>query len=132
MLGTTPGALIESSLIENLNPPSALADTSWIHPGMMAWDHWWSGDTLVNNDTIKRYIAFASEMGFPYQLMDWPWYGPYGEPTTDIMKPKPDLDWQGLLAVCQGSSCARVALDSQHRYQQGAGGGQAGCDICAL
>jgi len=97
MLGTTPGALIESSLIENLNPPSVIADTSWIHPGMMAWDHWWSGDTQVDNDTIKRYIAFASEMGFPYQLIDWQWYGPYGEPTSDIMKPKPDLDWSGLL-----------------------------------
>jgi alpha-glucosidase len=62
MLGTTPGALIESSLIENLNPPSAIADTSWIHPGMMAWDHWWSGDVKMDTDTNKRYIAFASEM----------------------------------------------------------------------
>lgn len=97
MLGSTPGALIESSLIENLSPPSAIADTSWIHPGKTAWDHWWSGDTKADTQTIERYIAFASEMGFPYQLIDWEWYGNFNEPTTDIMKPKPSLDWAGIL-----------------------------------
>ncbi len=97
MLGTTPGSLIESSLIENLNPPSAIADTSWIQPGMMAWDHWWSGDVKMDNDTIKRYISFAGEMGFPYQLIDWQWYGPFNEPTADITKPAPQLDWPGIL-----------------------------------
>lgn len=97
MLGTTPGALIESSLIENLNPPSAIDDTSWIKPGMTAWDHWWSGDTKVDNETIKRYIAFASEMGFPYQLIDWEWYGVPNDPASDIMKPIARLDWPGIL-----------------------------------
>lgn len=97
MLGSTPGALIESSLIENLSPPSAIKDTSWIHPGMMAWDHWWSGDVKVDNDTIKRYIAFAGEMGFPYQLIDWQWYGPFNEPTADITRPAPQLDMPMLL-----------------------------------
>jgi alpha-glucosidase len=97
MLGTTPGALIESSLIENLNPPSAIKDTSWIKPGMMAWDNWWSGDVKVDNNTIKRYITFASEMGFPYQLIDWQWYGPFNELTADITKPAPQLDMPMLI-----------------------------------
>lgn len=97
MLGTTPGALIESSLIENLNPPSAIQDTSWIRPGMMAWDNWWSGDTKVDNDTIKRYITFASDMGFPYQLIDWQWYGQFNQPAADITKPAPQLDMPMLL-----------------------------------
>lgn len=101
MLGTTPGSLIESSLIENLNPPSAISDTSWIKPGMMAWDHWWSGDTKVDNDTIKSYIAFAGEMGFPYQLIDWQWYGPFNEPAADITKPAPQLDWPSILAYAK-------------------------------
>ncbi len=88
MLGTTPGALIESNIIENLNPPSLIKDTSWIHPGMMAWDNWWSGDVKMDNETIKRYISFASEMGFPYQLIDWQWYGPFNQPGADITKPR--------------------------------------------
>jgi len=97
MLGTTPGALIESSLIENLSLPSAIADTSWIKPGMTAWDHWWSGDTKVDNETIKEYIAFAGEMGFPYQLIDWHWYGEPDDPKSDITKPDESLDWKGIL-----------------------------------
>ena len=97
MLGITPGALIESNIIENLNPPSAIKDTSWIQPGMMAWDHWWSGDVKMDNDTIKRYISFAGEMGFPYQLIDWQWYGPFNQPGADITKPAPQLDMPMLL-----------------------------------
>ena len=30
MIGDTPGRLIESNIILNLNPPSKIADTSWI------------------------------------------------------------------------------------------------------
>jgi len=97
MLATTPGALIESTLIEQLSPPSAIQDTSWIKPGKTAWDHWWSGDTQMDNETNKRYITFASEMGFPYQLIDWNWYGMFNEPTTDITKVLPTLDMPGIL-----------------------------------
>ena len=97
MLGITPGALIESNIIENLNPPSAIKDTSWIQPGMMAWDHWWSGDVKMDNDTIKRYISFAGEMGFPYQLIDWQWYGPFNQPGADVARPAPQLDMPMLL-----------------------------------
>jgi alpha-glucosidase len=97
MLGATPGALIESNIVENLSPSSEIKDTSWIHPGMMAWDHWWSGDVKMDNDTIKRYISFASEMGFPYQLIDWQWYGPFNDPSADITKPAPQLDMPMLL-----------------------------------
>lgn len=97
LLGSTPGALIESPLIENLNPPSGIKDTSWIRPGMMAWDNWWSGDVKMDNDTIKRYIAFASQMGFPYQLIDWQWYGPFNDPAADITRPATQLDMPMLL-----------------------------------
>ena len=54
MLGTKPGDLVESDLIINLNPPSAIADTSWIVPGKIAWDHWWSGDVKMDNPTEKH------------------------------------------------------------------------------
>lgn len=97
MLGGRPGDLIESNLIENLNPPSKIADVSWIKPGKMAWDHWWSGDVKMDNDTNRRYITFASEMGFPYQLIDWQWYGEFNKPEADITKPAPQIDMPGLL-----------------------------------
>ena len=97
MLGERPGALIESNLIENLNPPSKIEDVSWIKPGMMAWDHWWSGDVKMDNETNKRFITFASEMGFPYQLIDWQWYGPYDKPDAKITQPAPQIDMPMLL-----------------------------------
>ncbi len=97
MLGRRPGDLIESNLIENLNPPSKIADASWIKPGMMAWDHWWSADVKMDNETNKRFISFASEMGFPYQLIDWQWYGPFNKPEANITRPAPQIDMPGLL-----------------------------------
>ena len=42
MIADQPGRLIESNIVINLNPPPAIADTSWIKPGKTAWD-WWSG-----------------------------------------------------------------------------------------
>jgi alpha-glucosidase len=65
------GRLIESNIVLNLNPPSKIADTSWIKAGKSAWD-WWSGEaapsvsfkTGMNTATMKHYIDFASDSGF--------------------------------------------------------------------
>ncbi len=84
MIGDTPGALIESDIIDNLNEPCEIKDTSWIQPGRCAWDRWWSNDYApevafpvgMNNATMKYFIDFAAEMGWEYQLVDWHWYGP--------------------------------------------------------
>lgn len=97
MVASTPNRFMESNLIENLNPASTIADTSWIHPGMMMWDHWWSGDVKMDAATNERFIAFASDMGFPYQLIDWQWYGPYNKPEADITSPAPGLDLPRVL-----------------------------------
>jgi alpha-glucosidase len=83
MIGDAPGRLIESNIILNLNPPSKIADTSWIRAGKSAWD-WWSGDAAtgvsftpgMNTATLKHYIDFASESGFPYMLIDAGWAAP--------------------------------------------------------
>lgn len=101
MVGETAGKLIESDLIVNLNPPSAIADTSWIKPGKIMWDHWWSGDVRMDNETEKRYIQFASDMRFPYQLVDWQWYGPFNKAGADITRPAPQLDMPGLLSFAK-------------------------------
>ena len=41
-IADTPAKLIESNIVSNLSPESAIADTSWIKPGKASWD-WWSG-----------------------------------------------------------------------------------------
>jgi len=80
MVGDEPGRLVESNIILNLNPPSKIADTSWIKAGKSAWD-WWSGQaapsvsfkTGMNTATMKHYIDFASASGFTYMLIDAGW-----------------------------------------------------------
>jgi alpha-glucosidase len=101
MIGAAPGRLVESDLILNLSTPSQIADASWIKPGMMAWDHWWSGVGKMDTATLKQFIAFASEMGWPYELVDGGWYvGTHTGrpmPNSDITRPAPGVDMQELL-----------------------------------
>jgi len=104
MLGDAPGRLLESELVMNLNEPCAIADPSWIKPGMCAWDHWWSGEVKMDNETLKKYIDLASEMGWPYQLIDWQWYGPFNKPEADITKIAPQLDIPGILAYAKSKN----------------------------
>lgn len=108
MLADHAGKLIESNLIANLNPPTAIKDTSWIKPGKTAWD-WWSGPYLppplkggTDMTTIKRYIDFASVSGFPYMLIDEGWclnsgVGGSAPANADITRTKPGLDMEELV-----------------------------------
>jgi len=104
ILGTSPGQLIESEIIQNLNDPCAIKDPSWIKPGISAWDHWWSGEVKMDNETNKKYIDLASEMGWPYQLIDWQWYGPFNTPEANITKPAPQIDMPGIIAYAKSKN----------------------------
>jgi alpha-glucosidase len=98
MIGETPGKLIESEIIQNLNDPCAIGDPSWIKPGMSAWDNWWSGEVKMEMPVIKRYIDFAAEMGWPYMLVDWQWYGKFNDPEADITKWAPQISMPEILS----------------------------------
>lgn len=97
MAGHHPGKFIESEIIHSLNPACAIQNTSWIKPGMSAWDHWWSGEVKMEQDVIKQYIDLAATEGWPYMLIDWTWYGPYCVPSADITKPAPQLDMPEII-----------------------------------
>jgi alpha-glucosidase len=81
----------------NLNDPCAIEDVSWIKPGKCAWDHWWSAEVKMDTETLKKYIRFASDMGFPYQLIDWQWYGQFNKPDADITSVNPAVDMPEVL-----------------------------------
>jgi alpha-glucosidase len=91
IIGDNPGKLIESEIIQNLNEPCAIADPSWIIPGMSAWDNWWSGDVKMEMPVIKKYIDMASFMGWRYMIVDWNWYGKPDDPASDITKWAPQI-----------------------------------------
>jgi alpha-glucosidase len=104
MIGDSPGRLIESEIIQNLNPPCAIADPSWIRPGLSAWDHWWSGEVKMEMPVIKEYIDFASEMGWPYMLVDWQWYGPFNKAEADICMPAPQINMPEILSYARSKN----------------------------
>jgi len=68
----TPEEIAESMMIENLNPPSKIEDTSWIKPGVTSWT-WLNGDPTNDKDTYLKYIDFSAEMGWEYVLLDEGW-----------------------------------------------------------
>ena len=104
MVNAEPGGLIQSDdLILDLNPPSALADTSWIKPGKAAWN-WWSGSYAsgvnfkpgMNTATMEHYIDFASKARLRYMLIDAGW-----SPRDDITRTVPSIDMPGILAYAK-------------------------------
>ena len=72
MTGSLP-TIVESTMVENLNPPSEFTDWSWIVPGRVSWD--WGGEHTQTGDfnTDLTYIDFAARMGWEYSLMDDGW-----------------------------------------------------------
>lgn len=97
ILDDTPGKLVESEIINNLNPPCAIADPSWIKPGISAWDNWYSNDVKMDEPTIKEFIDLAAEMTWPYMIIDWQWYGEFNKPEADITKPAAKINLPQLI-----------------------------------
>lgn len=107
MIAAEPGRLVESNMVVNLNPPSAIADTSWIKPGKTSWD-WWSGSRAenvpfksgMNTATMKHYIDFSSRNRLEYMLIDAGWAhrgaGP-NDSGSDLTKTNPNIDMPELL-----------------------------------
>lgn len=104
MIGETPGTLIESEIIQNLNDPCAITDPSWIKPGISAWDHWWSGEVKMEMPVIKQYIDLASQMGWPYMLVDWQWYGKFNSPDADITKWAPQINMPEIIEYARSKN----------------------------
>jgi alpha-glucosidase len=108
MISNEVGRLIESQIVNNLNPPCAIADTSWIKPGKASWD-WWSGPAAdgvnfkigSNTETANYYIDFSAKAGFEYFMFDAGWAahgtGP-NDSGADITQPGPGVDLPAILA----------------------------------
>jgi alpha-glucosidase len=111
IVGSTPGDLMASRLMLNLNEPCKIADTSWLEPGKYV-GIWWSmhmrtktweqgprhGATTENT---RRYIDFAASHGFKGVLVEGWNVGWDGDWTKNghlfsFTKPYPDYDLEGL------------------------------------
>ena len=109
-VGDRAGALVESSLILNLNEPCKLEDTSWIRPMKYVGVWWemhlkksiWDRDGRdphgATTENVKRYIDFAAANGFGGVLVEGWNYGWGERERFDYTQPYPDFDIEFLTA----------------------------------
>jgi hypothetical protein len=67
--------ITESTLGTDLAAPSFEMDTSYIKGGLASWSWVLLKDDFTNYETSKKFIDYASEMEWPYCLIDadWDW-----------------------------------------------------------
>jgi alpha-glucosidase len=97
------GDLITNQLVYLLENPSKVEDTSWIHPGKVAWDWWndWNIDGVdfhagINTKTYEYYVDFAAKYGLPYIILDDGWYK-----LGNLLEVTPDLNMDELAAYAK-------------------------------
>lgn len=72
-MGSTPGVIAESTHGTDLALPPGESDFSYVRPGKAAWSWALMKDGSVNYEEQKRFITYASEMGWEYCLIDVNW-----------------------------------------------------------
>lgn len=79
----------ESTFVDDLASPSRVRDTSWIKPGPALWT-WLAGGKEAGQslEAQKKYVDYAAERGWPYEVVDAGWYYKPGE--WEVIDP----DWQ--------------------------------------
>jgi alpha-glucosidase len=101
--------LIESDLVFKLAQPNKIEDTKWIKPGQVAWD-WWNANNIyrvdfravINDDTYKYYIDFASKNGIEYIILDEGWYK-----SGTVLESKPGIN---IPELCRYAESKHVGI----------------------
>ncbi len=73
LVGATPAAFVESTFVDDLNPPPAAPAPAWIKPGRVAWSWWSEQDSPRKPERMKPFIDLAAELGWEYFLVDANW-----------------------------------------------------------
>lgn len=134
-VGDTPGALAESFILENLNDPNKLDDTSWIEPlkytgiwwemhvGKTRWD---IGEAAENSygqmggiehgattENAKEYIDFNKRAGIKGFLIEgwntgWGYWGTDSLGFFDFTTPYPDFDLEEVARYAEENNIALI------------------------
>ena len=87
----SPKTIFETTLTENLCPPTEMTDLSWIKPGVAAW--YWGGSDGGKGEVKEAYgglregewahLELAAEMGWSHYLIDAGWSSSWFPTFTD-------------------------------------------------
>ena len=106
----TPARIVESSLVEYLNPPTEpeLQNASWIRPGRASWD-FIAGD----GKKLGTWIDFDAEMGWEWHVADagWETRVPYMAETTAYGKAR------NVALMAWGKVANKSALNTPERIE---------------
>lgn len=105
MQGRSPGVMVDSHLLELLNPPPAAGlSFDWVRPGVAVWDWRINGAEVdgfryeMSLASWKRMVDFAAENGMLYLVLDADWYGPEFSKESDPVKGGKAADVRAILA----------------------------------
>lgn len=73
IVSPTPAGIAESTLVDDVSPPSVVADTSWIQPGRVSWSWWSDDDSPRDEKALDAFVDLAADMGWEYSLIDANW-----------------------------------------------------------
>ncbi len=65
--------IVESTLVDDVSPPSLVKDTDWIKPGLVSWNYWSDNHGTKDYQVVCEFADLAARMGWPYTLLDWEW-----------------------------------------------------------
>ncbi|WP_235951858.1 glycoside hydrolase family 97 catalytic domain-containing protein [Crateriforma spongiae] len=124
MVSEQPGTLVENHyLLQNLSPPCALEDTSWIKPGKV----WRSSLTTAG---AKAIVDYAAANNYQYVHFDAGWYGPERDAKSNPVTVIDEIDMPeairyadehgiGVICYINKIAMARYDLDNTFRtYRQ--------------
>jgi alpha-glucosidase len=65
--------IVESTLVDDVSPPSVIKETDWIKPGLVSWNYWSNNHGTKDYQVVCKFADLAARMGWPYTLLDWEW-----------------------------------------------------------
>lgn len=86
IVGDNLANIVETNIVQNLNPPSVISDESWIIPGRSSWSWWSEGWTAADYKTQLAYVDFTANMGWEYMLIDAGWQKMKEGSMEDVVK----------------------------------------------
>ncbi|PHS07781.1 MAG: alpha-glucosidase [Blastopirellula sp.] len=95
MVSDKPGRLVENHyLLQNLSPPCALSDTSWIKPGKV----WRS---KLSTAGAKSIIDYCAANNYQYVHYDAGWYGPERNANSDPVTTIDNIDIKEVIRYAE-------------------------------